>query len=1322
MRTLLPDLDVEAVSRELLEFWRERSLPPSGDPPVAAGAASFFQDPVPSSGGLPRRALERLVVADVAARYLRLKGRPVRDLLFVPEGAPAPEIDAELDQYAIWFGRNRRRPLAAAGPGGAVGPAVEAMAAGGYLRATSGHFLACPSCGEIQGPETTGYRTEARTIQVLRVALRDKEPPVSALVWTDAAWKLLGTEAVLLHPDRPYVRAEFSRRGRSEEILVARSALDRIALWLPNAQLKVLEERPGSQWAGTRYDPPLGASAPERMGPDAAPGELVARRELEDEGTGLVPLVPAHGPVDAEIARELGRHGESVVRIDGRLEDRPRTKYSGLPLDTAEACIVRDLRDADRQFLELRVRRGVPRCGSCGNELYWRAARAWCLVPSAVPEALRTRFSRLLPGERWPDLRPGQAWPVTGVGATSGTTASLAECGACGRLTAPPGPERCACGAGRPTMVGRPLLPVLANSLAVATGLLPFPPGASLWFVAPERRRVPWLVHRLLALEAVGGRPAELHATVLAAGPPEGSSEGLALPPPADAIRAALLRQVARCPPGQSLSEAIVQESHRLRRLWRRASELLAQMVSDGFLPDGLPITGRLEELLPEDRAFLGAFEAMRREVLGHYERGEWAEGYDRLAEFLDGTFRYDYVPLVAGRTALPAGSPGRLALDRLLGHVLPRICELAGPVTPQVAESVHRALLGDGASLFAGTLSPLLEPLLDDGAAARLAEWGEVTRAVLSGRRRLGWPLRARLPSLVLLPRSEEEGARLAAAAPMIARAVGAEKVLVHPPSQPWPGRRIEARPNEEAIRRAFPVYHRRIVSVLAQMDGRRLLENSRSDTLAVAVEGQPALRIAPALLDVVESLPEGYSPVAWRRGEMYLERRNDLPPPSATGPGLSLPLQRVRRHLGRRLERLPPGGARPSKAFVWAEGAFAAELAQALGPLGQGLEPTAVLLAPSTSLFVPSETTVGRARRGVYFQAWLPGCRVPRAGAKRRRRRRVESPLQIAAPQSWDLPAEVDLLAEPEVARSQALSAWTEELGARGTLAVLGPAKLSAAWDRGIRSTGAFLQVPFGTLAAVPGFGPVVAERVLRELAPERPLPPLAPFFEPASLGGGIPDLEPGSPEPVGPSEPADLPPAGTMTFPAATAPAVAPAASVPPPFARRAPPTPPAAPAPPPPIDPSPPPPAPVAAGRLVVLTGTSREAAWETFQRSLSERRPGLWIGRFAPPPLEDDRRASLEQLWLSGAERPNAVRPADLPGLLARVRGAVEEGGMRSVLLEEVEYLAALNGGAAVADFLGRLSDLAKEHDVRIWAPVDLALFAGDPAQLAAYSG
>ena len=458
---------VELESRRL---WASRQVPaadgslgPENGPLLRQFLGTF------APGDSPALVAHRAVSADVDARYLSLSGRRVLGTLR-REGWPVEELDpnvhALLVALGVWTGGTRGRPWEAADWHAGVQGMISRLAQRGVLVVRDGPLRVCTTCAAPRSPERIIYQQELGDAYLVRFPLRGSDPPVDALAWVDAPWRLLATSALLVNPEVTYAIADYVRKDASVRLLTARSSLDRLKTWLPGSTLTLVEEHAGRELVGRPYAYPLRHEFP--IGGDLAPpaGTIQAVADVGDSGTGIVPLIPGHGGTDAQIAERLGISGWPLLTPHGQLDPTLMHQYSGLDVETANEFVARDLTESGAVLARLRVLRGVPYCAVCGHPLVWMPGRAWCLEIKNLPAEEINRYARLLPGDRPIGQIEVTPWPVSAtVSSVSPAAISLLECGRCERLDAPEAPLKCPCGGNR-RLVSRRLLPSIAGTFS----------------------------------------------------------------------------------------------------------------------------------------------------------------------------------------------------------------------------------------------------------------------------------------------------------------------------------------------------------------------------------------------------------------------------------------------------------------------------------------------------------------------------------------------------------------------------------------------------------------------------------------------------------------------------------------------------------------------------------------------------------------------------------------------------------------------------------------------------------------------------------------
>lgn len=1102
MATLSESPDPRAIEAAARAVWAAQHLPPPtgpvgpGEGPVVHQFEGAF---APQEDGI--LVVQRAVAADTDARALILVGRRTRGILRKEEGGPAtpaPRLEPILTALGIWVGGPDGRNWDSVPRRSEVQTLVGRLAHMRALAVRDVSLRICPACAMARSPERIVYQEEYGETLLVRFPFQSADRTISALVWTDAPWRLLGTSALMVHPDLPYVIARYRRRGTEELVFTSRASLDRIRGWLPGAELEVLEEGPGRHWVGQAYVHPLRHEFPMGGSMEPPAGTILSVADVSNTGTGVVPLVPGHGGTDTQIADRLNVPGWPLITPKGRFDILFVHKYAGLELESGSEFVERDLAEGDAIFARLRVRRGVPHCARCSTALIWAPGRAWCLEPSRLPEEKVAVYRSLLPDDRPIERLEAVPWPVSEPQRSDDPLAiTLLECSQCDLLEAADAPaERCSCG-GRRRAVRRRLLPAFDAAAAAWATVDPFPLAHSARIYVGERRRAPAVVHHVAAMSGVTGGPGEVHLTVLPT-VPEANLRELIAARGADVVRAALVRAQSSEGATATFPERCLQEERRLHAFWKFARETLSRMDGPALSLFGQPIRRSMGDLEPEDRALLARFERLRIQCLVDYDHSRPGLVHRRLFQFLENDL-VTYRSWVAPRLGLEGNPPSQRAAMHTLVHVLSNSTALLGPIAPHTAEVVHRALHRGRASLFEEPPVGADQELIDESRVKAWDRWLSVVRALERWRRSAGVAAAVVLPSVALVVDSDAEGDPLRADAPTVERLARVAKVEVASPGAPWAGRRRELRPREPEIQRVYASRAAQIIHLLRRMPERKGTEPGTGQGFSMVVNGQQT-QILPSMIEWVETLPPHFVPVGWNGGELYVE----LPPASRSVAPAPPPLSRdgfgVVSRVAHRLRAGPAGSERA--VIVVAPPALAAELTGVSDLLAKylGIRDFRVV-TPSPEL-PAHEREVGRSRGGTAWWFHIVGSPPSVRRSKPRPPHPRGARLRPAFAPGDLAPTALDYADPALVAREAGVRALGEQLDEILGAPLLGPAKVAAAWDSGLRSVEAFRGTPWATFATMPGFGPPIATALVTKFGgdiPRRPprgvRPPAAP-----------------------------------------------------------------------------------------------------------------------------------------------------------------------------------------------------------------------------------
>ena len=245
----------------------------------------------------------------------------------------------------------------------------------------------CARCGTgiSQMEMNEGYADREDPGLTIRLPLVDR-PGEDLLVWTTTPWTLTSNVAAAVGPELRYVKV---RQGEAIH-------------WLGKGTLKqaltgpfeVLEERPGSDLVGWRYEGPFDdlpavrkafAAGASPIAPDA-PYEhrVVAWNEVgEEEGTGIVHIAPGCGAEDHALGKALGLPmiaplDESGIVVDGF------GSLTGRDVRDVTDPIVEHLKREDRFYRLEAYHHRYPHCWRCGTPLVFRLVDEWYISMGPV--------------------------------------------------------------------------------------------------------------------------------------------------------------------------------------------------------------------------------------------------------------------------------------------------------------------------------------------------------------------------------------------------------------------------------------------------------------------------------------------------------------------------------------------------------------------------------------------------------------------------------------------------------------------------------------------------------------------------------------------------------------------------------------------------------------------------------------------------------------------------------------------------------------------------------------------------------------------------
>jgi isoleucyl-tRNA synthetase len=357
MRPISAQIDLPAMERSILDFWRKHSIfEASTAARVGAAPWTFYEGP-PTANGMPgTHHIEARVFKDVFPRYQTMKGKYVtRKAGWDCHGLPV-EIAVEkelgfsgkgdIEKYGIaafnemcresvtrhvgafttmtnrmgfWVDFDQAYWTMAPEYVESVWWSLKEIWKKGLL--VQDHRVApyCPRCGTgLSDHELAqGYETVTDPSVYVRFPITSGELfdlGAALLVWTTTPWTLVSNTAIAVHPDVDYVVVEVIVEESKEVLVVAEPLISALT-----GEVKVLKTLKGKELEHTKYQRPLDLVEI----PDSHFVVLATYVTTED-GTGLVHQSPAFGADDLAVCRGYGLPVVNPIAPDGTfLSDVP---------------------------------------------------------------------------------------------------------------------------------------------------------------------------------------------------------------------------------------------------------------------------------------------------------------------------------------------------------------------------------------------------------------------------------------------------------------------------------------------------------------------------------------------------------------------------------------------------------------------------------------------------------------------------------------------------------------------------------------------------------------------------------------------------------------------------------------------------------------------------------------------------------------------------------------------------------------------------------------------------------------------------------------
>jgi isoleucyl-tRNA synthetase len=411
-KSVSPKMDVQAVEKDQLDYWREHDIFQRTMSERANGPRYVFYEGPPTANGRPgtHHVLAR-AFKDMFPRYRSMRGYYVlRKGGWDTHGLPVEiEVEKELgfrhkreiEEYGIaefnarckdsvfryikeWETLTER-----------IAYWVDLKDAyvtftNDYIQSVwwilrqfwdqnllfQGHKVVpyCPRCGTpLSSHEVNlGYKDDTPDPSVyVRFKVTDR-PHTAFLVWTTTPWTLPGNVALAVGKNIEYVTLEGEDEEGNTERLIVAEARREAALGERVSAYKVVETMKGEALLGMHYEPLYTFLLVEQDYAYVVAGDFVRT----DDGTGIVHMAPAFGADDLAVGRQYNL--PVLMTVDAQGEFIPEVKpWAGMWVKDADKLISKDLKSRGLLYSSGVYLHTYPFCWRCDTPLLYYARPTW---------------------------------------------------------------------------------------------------------------------------------------------------------------------------------------------------------------------------------------------------------------------------------------------------------------------------------------------------------------------------------------------------------------------------------------------------------------------------------------------------------------------------------------------------------------------------------------------------------------------------------------------------------------------------------------------------------------------------------------------------------------------------------------------------------------------------------------------------------------------------------------------------------------------------------------------------------------------------------
>ena len=420
IRPVPAQIDLPAMERSILDFWREHSIFEASTTARQDAAPWTFYEGPPTANGMPgTHHIEARVFKDVFPRYQTMKGKYVtrkagwdchglpveiaveKELGFTGKGdiekygiaafndkcrdSVTRHVDAftnMTNRMGFWVDFDQAYWTMAPEYVESVWWSLKEIWKKGLL--VQDHRVApyCPRCGTgLSDHELAqGYETVTDPSVYVRFPVTSGELAelgAALLVWTTTPWTLVSNTAIAVNPDVDYVVAEVVVEDNREVLVVAEPLISALS-----GEIKILKTIKGKDLERVSYKRPL-----DLIDIPDSHFVVLANYVTTEDGTGLVHQSPAFGADDLAVCRAYGLPVVNPIAPNGTfLSDVPLV--GGLFFKDADKTLVKELKSRGVLYKHQPYEHPYPHCWRCHTALIYYAQPSWYIRTTSIKDEL----------------------------------------------------------------------------------------------------------------------------------------------------------------------------------------------------------------------------------------------------------------------------------------------------------------------------------------------------------------------------------------------------------------------------------------------------------------------------------------------------------------------------------------------------------------------------------------------------------------------------------------------------------------------------------------------------------------------------------------------------------------------------------------------------------------------------------------------------------------------------------------------------------------------------------------------------------------------